>query len=41
MPATAPFMGTPASISDRLDAHTEAIDVDPFDDITSHTRRSV
>ena len=41
MPATGATIGTPASISDRLDAHTDAIDVEPFDAITSETRRSV
>ncbi len=40
MPATGSEIGTPASISDRLDAHTDAIDVDPLDDRTSETRRN-
>ena len=35
MPATGALIGTPASISDRLDAHTEAIDVEPFEASTS------
>jgi hypothetical protein len=41
MPATAPFIGTPASIRERLEAHTEPIDVEPFEASTSLTRRSV
>ena len=41
MPATGATIGTPASISARLDAQTEAIDVEPFDDITSDTSRNV
>jgi hypothetical protein len=41
IPATGALIGTPASISDRLDAHTEAIEVEPFDDNTSLTRRNV
>ena len=41
MPATAALIGTPASISDSDDEHTDAIDVEPFDDSTSDTRRSV
>ena len=32
-------MGTPASISDKLEEHTEAIDVEPFEDNTSLTKR--
>ncbi len=41
MPETAPRIGTPASINERLDEHTDPIDVEPFDDMTSDTRRSV
>ena len=41
MPATGAFMGTPASISDRVDEHTEPMEVEPFEDSTSDTRRSV
>ena len=40
MPETAAFMGTPASISDKLEAHTDAIDVEPLDESTSDTSRS-
>ena len=39
MPATGSRIGTPASISDRVEAHTDAIDVDPLDESTSETRR--
>jgi hypothetical protein len=41
MPPTGAWIGTPASISDSVDAHTEAMDVDPFDSSTSETSRSV
>ena len=41
MPATGALIGTPASISDSDDPHTDAIDVEPFDDSTSETTRSV
>ena len=41
MPATGALTGTPASISDSDDAHTDAIEVEPFDDSTSDTSRSV
>ena len=41
MPATGALMGTPASMSDSDDPHTEAIEVEPFDESTSETRRSV
>ena len=34
-------MGTPASIKERVEEQTEAIDVDPFDDMTSETSLSV
>ena len=40
MPATGALVGTPASISDKLEAQTEAIEVEPFDDMTSETRRN-
>ena len=40
MPATGALMGTPASISERLDEHTEAIEVEPLDASTSDTSRS-
>ena len=39
MPATGALIGTPASISERLDAHTEPIDVEPLELSTSETRR--
>ena len=39
MPATGAAMGTPASMSDSDEAHTDAIEVEPFDDSTSETRR--
>ena len=39
MPATGALIGTPASISDSVEPHTDAIDVEPFDDITSETTR--
>jgi hypothetical protein len=41
MPATGALIGTPPSMSDRVEAHTEPIDVEPFDASTSDTRRSV
>ena len=41
MPATGALMGTPASISDRVEEHTEPIDVDPFEESTSETKRNV
>ena len=41
MPATGALIGTPASMSDSDEAHTDAIEVEPFDDSTSDTRRSV
>ncbi len=40
-PATAAFMGTPASNSASEPPHTEAIDDDPFDSSTSETMRMV
>ena len=39
IPATGALMGTPASISDSVDPHTLAIDVEPFEASTSDTRR--
>ena len=39
-PATAALMGTPASISDRLDPQTDAIDDEPLLLSTSETRRN-
>ena len=39
MPATGALIGTPASISDRVEPHTDAIEVEPFDDSTSETTR--
>src|SRR5262249_56105751 len=41
MPATGALIGTPASISERVEPQTEAIDVDPFDASTSETTRNV
>ena len=41
IPATGALIGTPASISESVEAHTLAIDVEPFDSSTSETRRSV
>ena len=41
MPATGALMGTPASISDSVDEHTEPMEVDPLDESTSDTSRSV
>ena len=41
MPATGALIGTPASISDSDDPQTEPIEVEPFDDSTSETMRSV
>src|SRR6266540_5436319 len=40
MPPTGALIGTPASISDRVEAQTDAIEVEPLDDSTSLTRRS-
>jgi len=39
MPATGAWIGTPASIRDKDDPHTDAIDEDPFDMRTSETSR--
>ncbi len=41
MPATGAFSGVPESISAMLEPHTDAIDVDPFDESTSETTRIV
>src|ERR687883_1585144 len=41
MPATGRAIGTPASISDRLEPHTDAIDDEPFDSRMSETTRIV
>src|SRR5512136_2705580 len=41
MPATGALIGTPASISESVEPQTEAIEVEPFDDITSLTMRIV
>src|SRR3954466_13855452 len=37
MPAHARLIGTPASISERLEPHTDAIDDEPFDSRMSDT----
>ena len=39
MPATGAFNGTPALSSDSVEAHTEPIDVDPFEPSASETWR--
>src|ERR687893_719550 len=39
MPATGAFSGTPASISDSDEPHTEAIDEEPLDSRMSDTTR--
>ena len=39
MPATWALMGTPASISDRVEPHTEPMEVEPLELRTSLTRR--
>ena len=41
MPATGAAIGTPASISERLEAHTEAIEEEPLEASTSDTSRMV
>src|SRR5919112_6288114 len=41
MPATGRLIGTPASISERLEPHTDAIDDEPFDSKMSETTRIV
>ena len=40
IPATGALIGTPASISENVDPHTRAIDVEPFELRTSETSRS-
>jgi len=37
MPATGALRGTPASISDKVDPQTDAMDVDPLDESISDT----
>ena len=39
MPATGAAIGTPASISDSDEPQTEAIELEPFEAITSDTKR--
>ncbi len=39
MPATCAFIGTPASISARQPAQTEAIELEPLDSVISETTR--
>jgi hypothetical protein len=39
IPATGAFIGTPASISDRLVPHTVAIELEPLDSVISETTR--
>ena len=41
IPATAAFKGIPASIRAKLDPHTLAIELDPFDSVISETTRIV
>ena len=41
MPATGALIGTPASMSESVEAQTDAIDVEPFEESTSDTSRSV
>ena len=41
MPATAAFKGTPASIKDKDDPQTEAIEEEPLDSVISETMRMV
>src|SRR5919205_4530161 len=41
MPATGALIGTPASISDRVEPQTEAIDEEPLDSRMSDTTRIV
>ena len=41
MPETGAVIGTPASISARVEPHTEPIDEEPFDSSVSETRRIV
>ena len=37
MPATGALSGTPAASSDSVEAHTEPIDVEPFEPMASET----
>ena len=37
IPATGALIGTPASIIDKLDPHTDAMELEPFDSIISDT----
>ena len=39
IPATGALIGTPASISARVEAQTAACEVEPFEETTSDTRR--
>ena len=39
MPATGALMGTPASISARVEPHTEPWEVEPLEETTSLTTR--
>ena len=41
IPATGALIGTPASIRDSVDPHTEAMDDEPFDSRMSETTRMV
>ena len=41
MPATGARSGTPASIMESVEPHTEPIEVDPFEERTSETVRIV
>ena len=41
MPATGALIGTPPSISARVEPQTEPIEVEPFELSTSDTTRSV
>ncbi len=41
MPLTGAVIGTPASMSARVDPHTEPMDEEPFDSSVSETRRIV
>ena len=41
MPATGALIGTPASIIERVEPHTDAMEVEPFEASTSETTRSV
>ena len=41
MPATGALIGTPASISARVEPHTDAIEVEPLEESTSETTRMV